>query len=344
MKFYFLSALLVVGSCTNLRHTEKIKQLKNSIVFEDASIINKYSNTINTKDLRAHLSLFASDSLNGRMTGSEGHNKASNYLRSYYKTQNINSPEGITDYYQKIPASYFPEDIMNSSQNVIAFIEGSVYPEEVLIISGHLDHIGVIEGAIYNGADDNGSGNSAILEIAQAFKLAAQDGYRPKRSIAFIHMTAEELGLEGSRYYVENPVFPLVNTIANLNIDMIGRRDNKYQNNEDYIYLIGSDRLSTELHYISERANEEFTKLDIDYIYNEEDDFNRYYYRSDHYNFALEGIPVIFYFNGEHDDYHQPTDTIEKIDFNLLAKRAKLIFSTAWYLANADERPEVDKF
>ena len=119
---------------------------------------------------------------------------------------------------------------------------------------------------------------------------------------------------------------------------MIGRVDEKHLDNENYIYLIGSDRISTELHYVSEKANELFTNLELDYTYNDEDDLNQYYYRSDHYNFALKGIPVIFYFNGEHEDYHKPTDTPDKINFPLLAKRAKLIFSTAWYLANTDVR------
>lgn len=343
MKSYLFLALFLVGSCTNLRYSEKIKQLKNSIVFENPETIKKYCETIKSNELEAHLSLFASDSFEGRMTGSEGHNKACNYLRTFYKSQDFKSPKGLLEYYQHIPASYFSEEIINPSQNVIAFIEGSTYPEEVIIISGHSDHEGIKDGVIFNGADDNGSGTSAILEIAQAFKIAEQDGIRPKRSIAFLHMTAEEIGLYGSRYYVENPVFPLINTVANLNIDMIGRRDTKHQSNEDYIYLIGSDRLSTELHFISERANEDFTQLSIDYTYNAEDDFNRYYYRSDHYNFALEGIPVIFYFNGEHEDYHQPSDTIEKIDFDLLAKRAKLIFTTAWYLANSENRLQVDE-
>lgn len=343
MKLYFLSALFLVGSCTEVRHSEKIKQIKEGIVFNDVETINKYASTITTNDLKSHLQVIASDSLMGRMTGSEGHNLACNYIRNFYKTEGLTSPEGANDYYQKVPASALPEEIVNDSQNVIAFIKGSEIPEEVLIIAGHSDHEGVKDGLIYPGADDNGSGTSAVLEIAQAFKLAEKDGIKPKRSIAFLHVTAEEIGLHGSRYYVENPIFPLVNTVACLNMDMIGRRDYRHNDNEDYIYPIGSDRLSTELHYISERANEEFTNLELDYEYSAPDDFNRYYYRSDHYNFASEGIPVIFYFNGEHDDYTKPTDTVDKIDFNLLAKRAKLIFATAWYLANADDRPEIDQ-
>ena len=210
-------------------------------------------------------------------------------------------------------------------------------------ISAHSDHEGVIDGEIYNGADDNGSGTAAVLEIAEAFNEAVKDGYKPKRSIVFLHVTAEEKGLHGSRYYSNNPIFPIENTMATLNIDMIGRVDPSHKDNENYIYVIGSDRISTELHFIAQKANDKFTKLNLDYKYNADNDPNRYYYRSDHYNFALKGIPIIFFFNGEHEDYHKPTDTADKINYPLLSKRTKLIFATAWHIANSDERlnPEI---
>ncbi len=217
------------------------------------------------------------------------------------------------------------------------------YPNEYIYISAHSDHEGIINGQIYNGADDNGSGTSAVLEIAEAFQKATEHGYQPKRSIVFLHVTAEEKGLHGSRYYSENPIFPLENTISTLNIDMIGRVDPVHKNNPNYIYLIGSDRISTELHFIAQKANDTFTHLELDYTFNKERDVNGYYYRSDHYNFALKQIPVIFFFNGEHEDYTKPTDTADKINYPLLAKRTKLIFATAWYLANSENRlnPEI---
>ncbi|WP_353778654.1 M28 family peptidase [Winogradskyella sp. 3972H.M.0a.05] len=342
MKFYFLSALFLVGSCTELRYSEKVKNLKQSIVFEQQDTIEKYANTITVDELEFHIQKFASEEFTGRKTGEEGHNKACNYLRNFYQQHNIGSPISDNEYYQTVPSEYFPEGY-NDSQNVIAYIEGEVYPEEVVIISGHSDHEGIVNGEIYLGADDNGSGTSAILEMAQAFKLAEQNGFRPKRSIAFMHMTAEEIGLYGSRYYTENPVFPLVNTVAALNLDMIGRTDRRHENDDEYIYIIGADRISTELHYVSEKANELFTNLELDYTYSADDDLNRYYYRSDHYNFALQGVPVIFYFNGEHEDYSKPTDTPDKINYDLLAKRTKLIFTTAWYLANSELRLSPEK-
>ncbi len=255
--------------------------------------------------------------------------------------EGVASPLGTDNYYQNVPESFFNDGI-KSSPNVIAYIKGSEYPEEVLIISAHSDHEGYTEDAIYNGADDNGSGTAALLEMAQAFKKAEREGLAPKRSIVFLHLTGEEVNLTGSRYYIEHPIFPLHNTIANLNIDMIGRVDDSHENNPNYIYVIGSDRLSTELHYISESANENFTQLELDYRLNSDSDPNQYYSRSDHYNFAQNGIPVIFYFSGTHDDYHEPTDTAEKINYPLLQKRTKLIFTTAWYIANNEKRIKVD--
>jgi Zn-dependent M28 family amino/carboxypeptidase len=342
MKVLVASALILVGSCANLRHSEKIDNLKNSISYDDETLVKRYLNTINTEDLKIHLEEISSDKYNGRMTGEEGHNQVCDYIRNYYISQSIKAPESHTNYFQKVPKEALP-DGLNDSQNIIAYIEGSEFPNEYLYVSAHSDHEGVIDGEIYNGADDNGSGTAAVLEMAEAFSKAVKDGYRPKRSIVFLHVTAEEVGLHGSRYYTDHPVFPLENAVTTLNIDMIGRVDKRHKDNENYIYVIGSDRMSTELHFVAQKANATFTNLELDYTFNEENDVNRYYYRSDHYNFALKGVPVIFFFNGEHEDYTKPTDTADKINYPLLAKRTKLIFATAWYLANSNERlnPEI---
>ncbi len=232
-----------------------------------------------------------------------------------------------------------------STENVAAFIEGSEKPDEVIVISAHLDHEGVKNGKVYNGADDDGSGTVAVLEIAEAFAKAKKDGNGPKRSILFLNVTGEEKGLLGSRYYSDYaPIFPLENTVADLNIDMIGRTDPKRKGtNRNYIYLIGSDKLSTELHEISEAVNKKYTNIELDYTFNDKNDPNRFYYRSDHYNFAKNNIPVIFYFNGTHADYHQPSDTPDKIEYDLLQNRARLVFYTAWELANREKRIVVDK-
>ncbi len=232
-----------------------------------------------------------------------------------------------------------------TSENVVAYIKGSEKPDEIVVISAHLDHEGIKNGEVYNGADDDGSGTIAILEIAEAFKMAEKAGSGPKRSVLFLHVTGEEKGLLGSRHYTDNdPIFPLENTVADLNIDMIGRIDpERKEGDRNYIYLIGSDKLSSDLHNISEEVNNKYTNVELDYTYNDENDPNRFYYRSDHYNFAKNNIPVIFYFNGTHADYHKPSDTPDKIEYDLLENRAKLVFHTAWEIANRDQRIVVDK-
>lgn len=236
------------------------------------------------------------------------------------------------------------QSIKVDSENVAAFIKGSTAPNEIIVISAHLDHEGVKDGKVYNGADDDGSGTVAILEIAEAFKTAVKNGQRPNRSVLFLHVTGEEKGLLGSQYYTDfDPLFPIENTVANLNIDMIGRTDPKRDGDRNYIYLIGSDRLSTELHDLSENVNKNFTNITLDYTYNALTDPNRFYERSDHYNFAKYDIPVIFYFNGTHDDYHQPSDTPDKIQYDLLENRTRLVFHTAWEIANRNRRLVVDK-
>ncbi len=298
----------------------------------------KYMNTITSEELKEQLYEYASDDMEGRMTGTPGQRKAVEYLKGKYEAMDVPGGAGNGEYFQPIPEDFFGKRKI-TSENVLAFIEGSEKPEEVLVISAHLDHVGVQDGKIYNGADDDGSGTIALVEIAEAFKQAKEDGLGPKRSILFLHVTAEEIGLQGSRYYSENPVYPLANTIANLNVDMIGRIDPKREVESNYVYLIGSDMLSQDLHDMSEKANTTYKNLDLDYTYNGKDDPNRFYYRSDHYNFAKNNIPVIFYFNGTHADYHQPTDTPDKIEYDLYAERAQLIFATAWEIANAAERP-----
>jgi len=315
--------------------------------YDDGAIITgeiaiQYSKTITPEDLKTHLYIIASDEFEGRDTGEPGQKLAAEYLKDFYKSQNIASPLGGDDYFQDISTEHLRPNL-KPSENVVAFIEGSEKPDEIIVISAHFDHVGQTGEEIFNGADDDGSGTVAIMKIAEAFQNAAKNGNGPKRSILFLHVTGEEKGLLGSAYYVKYPIFPLKNTVANLNIDMIGRVDEAHTNNPDFVYLIGSDKLSTELHEISEAINTKFTNLTLDYTYNDDNDPNRFYYRSDHYNFAKNNIPIIFYFNGTHEDYHRPSDTPDKINYEVLAKRTQLVFFTAWELANRNERIVVDK-
>jgi hypothetical protein len=231
---------------------------------------------------------------------------------------------------------------------VLGYLPGTDLKDEVLVFSAHYDHIGLTTSGtdkVNNGADDDGSGTTGILEIAKAFTQAKKDGHGPRRSILFLGNVGEEKGLLGSEYYTDHPVFPLKNTIADLNIDMIGRIGNEYKGKPDsanYVYVIGSAMLSSQLYKINVEANKTYTNLDLDYKYDDPKDPNRFYYRSDHYNFAKHGVPIIFYFNGVHEDYHRPGDEVSKINFPLLAKRAQLVFYTGWELANRDKRPVVD--
>ena len=229
-----------------------------------------------------------------------------------------------------------------NGKNVLATIEGMKYPEEYVIVSAHYDHLGKRGDNIFNGADDNGSGTTAILNIADAYANACIEGFCPDRTIVFLWVCGEEKGLLGSRYYADNPVYPLENTIVNVNIDMVGRIDEKYASGERYVYVIGSDRLSATLHKLNEMVNDRFGGLVLDYTYNDENDPNKYYYRSDHYNFAEKGIPAIFFFNGVHKEYHQPSDTVEKISFDALNYRSRFIFHLIWELANRSERLAAD--
>ena len=319
----------------------------------------KYAETIKVEDLEKHLIILSSDSMEGRETGKKGQKMAADYIMNHFKNIGI-PPYKKKSYYQKFKVKNgrhmckcddcdtdFLKKMLGKNkyikgENVLGFIEGTDLKEELIIITAHYDHLGPPQEKVYNGADDDGSGTVATLEIAEAFMLAKKEGNGPRRSVLIMPVSGEEKGLLGSKYYTDHPIYPLENTVANLNIDMIGRVDDWHENG-DYVYLIGADMLSQELHDISEQTNDQYIGLELDYTFNAEDDPNRYYYRSDHYNFAKNNIPVIFYFNGVHEDYHKVTDTVEKIDFNKIQTITRLVFLTAWELANREERIQLNK-
>lgn len=228
--------------------------------------------------------------------------------------------------------------VINAS-NVIGYVEGTDKKDEYVFLTGHYDHLGKRGDVIYYGADDDGSGTVTVIEMAEAFAKAKQDGHGPRRTVVFMTVSGEEKGLWGSEYYSDHPVFPLEKTTVDLNTDMIGRIDpnRNYGDSTNYIYVIGNDKLSTDLDPISKAVNEKFTKLELDYKFNDPKDPERIYYRSDHYNFARKGVPIIFFFDGIHKDYHKPSDTVDKINFDIMEKRARFIFLTAWEMANRNE-------
>jgi Zn-dependent M28 family amino/carboxypeptidase len=201
------------------------------------------------------------------------------------------------------------------AENVVGLLEGSdpVMKKDVVVFSAHFDHLGTgVGGAIYHGADDNGSGTSMVIDLARAFET---NPVKPKCSLLFLSVSGEEKGLLGSTYYTAHPVVPLENTVADFNTDMIGRMDPAHEasGSGPYTYVIGSDKISTELDSILRVANRESNDIGLDYTYDNDRDPHQYYRRSDHYNFAKHGVPIVFFFTGEHADYHRPTDTIDKI-------------------------------
>lgn len=241
----------------------------------------------------------------------------------------------------EVVLQYAKETVKTEVSNVLGVLEGTDKKDEYVVITSHYDHVGKrADGTIYYGADDDGSGTTGILELAEAFALAKKEGKGPRRSILFMTVSGEEKGLWGSRYYSEHPVFPLDKTTVDLNIDMIGRIGSDYLKDKDslnYVYIIGDDKLSTDLAPITDQVNTTYVGMKLDRRYNDPNDPNRFYYRSDHYNFADKGVPIIFYFNGVHADYHKPTDTPDKINYPLMAKRAQLVYYTAWEMANRNE-------
>lgn len=271
-----------------------------STTAKDNSDPSKYVKAISEKDLKKMLYTIASDEMEGRETGSKGQKKAGLYMIEQYKKSGISFPKGASDFYQPVPAAFMNakrNQNLPDSENIWAYIEGTEKPNEVLVISAHYDHVGIKDGEVYNGADDDGSGNVAVIEMAKAFAKAKKQGHGPKRSILFLHVTGEEHGLHGSRYYSENPLFPIANTIADINIDMIGRRDVEHSNTNNYVYVIGADRLSSDLHNAVVAQNEKYIKMDLDFKFNDPKDPNHFYERSDHYNFSKHGIPAVFFFN-----------------------------------------------
>jgi Peptidase family M28/PA domain len=296
-----------------------------------------------------------------KFTGNPVNNKGNMYLSAYkksilpntyyisekiteaimgpdYSTAKAGSPQPKT-YVANVMLKFNKATTQLQSSDVLGFLEGTDLKDQLLVISAHYDHLGKRDTVVYYGADDDGSGTVGVLEIAGAFSKAKAAGKGPRRSVLFLANSGEEKGLWGSEYYSDHPSYPLEKTTVDLNIDMIGRIDpnRKKGDSTNYVYVIGDDKLSSDLKPISEAQNSKYSKLELDYKYNDPADPQRIYYRSDHYNFARKGVPIIFYFDGIHNDYHRPTDTPDKINYDLLRKRAQLVFYTAWEIANRND-------
>lgn len=246
----------------------------------------------------------------------------------------------LKTYTADIDLSYSKTLKTNYASNVLGVLEGSDKKDEYVFLTAHYDHIGKRDTVIYYGADDDGSGTTGILELAEAFAIAKKEGKGPRRTMVFMTVSGEEKGLWGSGYYANHPIFPLEKTTVDLNIDMIGRSDSsrKQGDSTNYVYVVGDDKISSDLKIISEAANKNYMNMELDYKFNDPNDRNRIYFRSDHYNFAQKGVPIIFYYDGMlRADYHRPTDTPDKINYPLLTKRTQLVFYTAWEMANRND-------
>lgn len=310
-------------------------------------------NAITAKRLRAHLTFIAHDLLEGRDTPSRGLDIAAEYIATQMKLYGL-APGGVdATYFQPFPLPN-PTNAKPAptSRNVVAILKGSdpKLSAEYVAIGCHYDHVGVMGSGdgdrIFNGADDDGSGTVAMIEMAYA--LAS--GPKPKRSVIFVWHAGEEKGLWGSDYFTKNPTVPIKSIITQLNIDMIGRSKpagntnpaNKMLTSQDGIYVIGSRKLSNELGNVVANVNKQLFDLNYDYHYDAPNDPEGLYGRSDHYNYARFGIPIAFFFDGVHEDYHQVGDEAHKIDYAKMERISRTIFATAWTLANRPNRPKVD--
>jgi hypothetical protein len=254
------------------------------------------------------------------------------------QTQRI-YPETVANFKADYSFTYQKKQRVINASNVLGYVEGTDKKDEYVFVTGHYDHLGKRGDKIFHGADDDGSGTCGVIEMAEAFAKAKAAGHGPRRTVVFMTVSGEEKGLWGSEYYSDYPVFSLDKTSVDLNIDMVGRKDpgRKEGDNNNYVYVIGHDKLSSDLPVINEGVNARYTQLEFDYKYDDPNDKERIYYRSDHYNFAKKGVPILFFFDGIHEDYHKTTDTVDKINFDLYEKRIRMIFHTAWEIANRDQ-------
>lgn len=323
--------------------------------------------TVSVSRLRQHVFTLASDSLQGRATGTRGQLKAAFYctyvLRNHHLSPAFRLDPVRSSFYQRyafktikitsfgrssygsIPTTFSRDELVSnplaskdssdllSGHNVGGLLIGTDLKQEVIVLSAHYDHLGSSGKRIFHGADDNASGTATVLSVAALFDSLAQQGIRPRRSILFVLFSGEEGGLTGSDYFVHNSPIPLPQIVCNINVDMVGRVDDAHRKKPDYCYLLAGQQ-DHALRWTVEEANKQSVAIELDYTYDTENDPNRYFFRSDQFNFAQLGIPVLFFMDGKHPDYHQPSDTADKIRYEVLQKRATLIFQTTWLLTH----------
>jgi len=310
-----------------------------SATMPESAAVRQGTESITVERIRGHLEVLAHDSLGGRDTPSQGLESAAAYLATELRRFGLGPAGTNQTFYQRYPfvRRGAPSDAAPAfPPNVVAVWPGSdpALKDEYVVLTAHFDHVGIgrpVDGdSIYNGADDNASGTAALLEVARAFASLDE---RPKRSVLFLFVSGEEHGLLGSRWYSDNPTVPIGSIVANINADMIGR------NAPDSIVVIGKEYSS--LGEIVDGVGHRHPELGLvvsDDLWPEE----RFFYRSDHFNFARQEIPILFFFSGVHEDYHRPSDTLDRIDADKITRVARLIFHTTFKVANASDRPHWD--
>jgi Zn-dependent M28 family amino/carboxypeptidase len=305
------------------------------LIFCASQIYGQKSNdTVALSDLKRHLNILASDAMEGRETGTPGIEKAAGYLETEFKRLGLRPGNGENFRQEYVT----PEENLNAC-NIIAQIEGNTHPNEYVVVSAHYDHLGMYNGIIYNGADDDGSGTTALLAIAESLMRLKKMGEGPERTVVFIAFSGEEKGLWGSSYFSDHPTIPLDKVSCDINIDMIGRidPDRTTPDRNHYVFIVGQSRLSSETSKILNTLNSKTQRLTLDEKFDHKKDPNRIYYRSDHYNFAKKGVPVVFFYDGMlGGDYHEPTDDIELIDWEIYHKRSNFILDFTMSLANRE--------
>ena len=327
--------------------------------------------TVSAANPKQHVFALASDDFQGRKTGTDGQVQAATYCTQALRQSHLIAPFRLDSVrgsfrqtfaftttevalygqvrsysgtrYTKSELVPLPQTAKDSSQvlfgqNVGGLIIGTDLKQELLIISAHYDHLGKEGKRVFYGADDNASGTATVLGVSAVFDSLRQAGIRSRRSILFVLFSGEESGLLGSSYFIHNSPVPLSQLVCDLNVDMVGRVDDAHRKKPDYCYLLTNNE-GQKLRQIAEQANAQSMNLAINQGgYDTVNDPEQFFSRSDHYNFAKQGIPALFFTNGSHIDYHKPTDTADRINYEVLAKRATLVFQTAWVLANQDER------
>ena len=287
---------------------------------------------ISLEHLKSHLKILSSDAMAGRATGTPGIEKAAKYLESEFLRLGLTPlhSKGFRQVY-KLPNSE------GKACNIIAQIEGKSIPSEFVVVSAHYDHLGVDNGKIYNGADDDGSGTASLLAMAEKLMELKKQGKGPVRTVVFIAFSGEEKGLWGSDYFSEHPTLDLTKVSCDVNIDMIGRidPDRTTADTNHYVCVVGQRHISSELKLALRALNENTQNLILDGKFDEKSDPNRIFYRSDHYNFAKKGVPAVFFYDGMlGGDYHEPTDDFEKIDWDVYQKRCNFILDFVVSVAN----------